>query len=88
MLLTTNSMYVCMLEHSVYMWVSNLCANAAWHTKLVSVLMVLLKKTPKPEYKQLTDFVLSLMLETSFKYIFPTVFQLISDKQKLIGSYK
>lgn len=50
--------------------------------------MVLLKKTPQPENKQLTDLVFSLMQETSFKCIFPTVFQLTSDKQKLIMSYK
>lgn len=41
-----------------------------------------------PENKQLTDLMVSLMQETSFKYIFPTVFQLTSDKQKLTVSYK
>lgn len=42
----------------------------------------------KNTWKQPADLVLPLMQETSCKYIFPTVFQLTSDKQKLIVSYK
>jgi len=33
-----------MLQDSIYMQGPNLCADAAWHTRMLSLLMVLLRK--------------------------------------------
>lgn len=71
--------------NTVFTCKCQISADAAWHTE-ISLLIILFKKIP--ENKKLTDLVLSLIQETSFKYIFPTVFQLTSDKQKLTVSYK